>query len=48
MQMCKDTSFGIGGFVRDVEAAPEPMCVLATDQQLCDLEYFCSATPSSC
>jgi len=47
MQMCKDTSLSTDAFVRSVEAAPEPMCVVATDQQLCDLECFCLGTPSS-
>ena len=47
MQMCKDTSSGSDAFIRSVEAAPEPMCVLATSQQLADLERFCTASPSS-
>ena len=47
MQMCKDTSSSTNAFVRSVEAAPEPMCVLATDQQLCDLARFCLGNPSS-
>ena len=47
MQMCKDTSLSTDAFVRSVEAAPEPMCVVATDQQLCDLERFCLGTPTS-
>ena len=47
MQMCKDTSSSTAAFVRSVEAAPEPVCVVATDQQLCDLEHFCVGTPSS-
>ena len=34
-------------FVRSVEAAPEPMCVLATNQQLSDLQRFCTESPSS-
>ena len=46
MQMCKDTS-GTDAFMRSVEAAPEPMCVLATNQQLADLERFCTSSPSS-
>ena len=46
MQMCKDTS-GTDAFIRSVEAAPEPMCVLATNQQLADLERFCTSSPSS-
>ena len=47
MQMCRDTSSGTDAFIRSVEAAPEPMCVLATSQQLTDLECFCTASPSS-
>ena len=47
MQMCKDSSSSTDAFIRSVEAAPEPMCVLATDQQLCDLERFCLGIPSS-
>ena len=27
-------------FVRIVTASPEPMCILSTDQQLCDLRRF--------
>ena len=38
MQMCKDTFGADAEFIRAVEAAPEPMCVLATNQQLADLE----------
>ena len=29
-------------YVRAVEAAPEPMCILASKQQLIDLERFCT------
>ena len=32
-------------FIRSVEAGPEPMCFLATDQQLVDLERFCTTIP---
>ena len=47
MQMCKD-SLGPGEvFVRVVEGAPEPMCVLATNQQLVDIKRFCTGDPSS-
>jgi len=47
MQMCKD-SLGSGEvFVRAVEGAPEPMCVLATNQQLVGIERFCTGDPSS-
>ena len=46
MQMCKDSANSDSVFVRSVEAAPEPMYVLATDQQLVDLECFCTGSPS--
>ena len=45
--MCKETSGCETAFVRSVECAPEPMCVLATDQQLIDKERFCTADISS-
>ena len=32
-----------GAFVREVTAAPEPTCILATDQQIMDLQRFCCA-----
>ena len=41
MQMCKQSS-GSDAYVRSVEAAPEPMCVVTTDQQLLDIERFCT------
>ena len=47
MQMCKESSGGETAFVRSVECAPEPMCVLATDQQLVDMERFCTGDVSS-
>ena len=37
MQMCKD-SLGCEAYVRLVEAALEPMCVVTTDQQLLYIE----------
>lgn len=40
--MCKDNNGGNQKFIRSIEAAPEPMCVLCTDQQLLDLERFCT------
>ena len=46
MNTCKQEN-GINAFIRSVEAAPEPMCVLATDQQLTDLERFCTSDESS-
>ena len=38
MLMCKQSS----GTDWSVEAAPEPMCVLATDQQIADIVRFCT------
>ena len=35
-------------FVRGVKAHPEPMCILATDQQLLDLWRFCADTSFEC
>ena len=40
MLQCKSTE-GCERFVQDVTCAPEPMAVLATDQQLFDMERFC-------
>ena len=42
MQMCKDNEGSEHKFIRSFEAASEPMCVLSTDQQLLDLERFCT------
>lgn len=47
MNTCKQTSSSNDAFIRSVEAAPEPMCLLATNQQLTDLERFCTGSPSS-
>ena len=47
MHMCKDTYGSDDVFIQSVEAAPEPMCVLATKQQLVDTERFCTCEPSS-
>ena len=47
MQMCKDSYGTEKEFFRAVEAAPEPMCVLATNQQLLDMERFCTGEKSS-
>ena len=44
MQKCKEAPSS-QAYIRAVEAAPEPMCVLATDQQLTDLERFCTGDP---
>jgi len=47
MQMCKDSLGSDEVFVQSVDCAPEPMCVLATNQQLVDIERFCTLDPSS-
>ena len=46
MQLCKESS-GSDAYVRSVEAAPEPMCVVSTDQQLLDIERFCTGESAS-
>ena len=46
MQMCKESSDS-GKFVRSVKAAPEPMWILASDQQLTDIERFCTGDSTS-
>ena len=46
MNLCKHEK-GSRAFIRSVEAAPEPMCLLATDQQLVDLERFCTGSEVS-
>ena len=46
MQMYKHSSSGTDTFIGSVEAAPEPMCVLPTSQQLADIEHFCTSSPS--
>ena len=46
MHMRKE-SVGSEVFVRSIEAAPEPMCILASDQQLEDLKRFCTGDSSS-
>lgn len=47
MNTCKQTSSNASAFIRSVEAAPEPMCLLATNQQLTDIERFCTGSKSS-
>ena len=42
MQQCKETSAGPHAYIRVVQAAPETVCVLATDQQISDLVRFCT------
>ena len=46
MQLCKDSYGSKDVFVQSVEAAPEPMCVSATKQQLMDIERLCTGEPS--
>ncbi len=46
MNLCKQEK-GSSASIRSVEAAPEPMCLLATDQQLVDLERFCTGSEVS-
>ena len=46
MQMCKE-SMDSGMFVRSVEAAPEPMCILASNQQLTVIDRFCTSSSNS-
>ena len=40
LQICKATIATHEAYIRSVEATPEPMCVLATDYQLSDMERF--------
>jgi len=40
MQMCKGSSDDDTVFIRPVEAVPEPMCRLATNQQLLNMDFF--------
>ncbi len=47
MQLCKDTIKTEDAFIRAVDMATEPMCVLATNQQLIDLERFCCGQNST-
>ena len=47
MRECKESSSAGEAFIHSVQAPPEPMCVLATNQQLSDLQRFCTASPSS-
>ncbi len=48
MEMCLKAKSGEERFVRSVQAAPEPMAVLALDQQLIDLERFCTDEDEFC
>ena len=45
---CKATFGTSDAFIRMVAAAPEPMCVLATDQQVCDMARFCTNSNKFC
>ena len=40
LQACKETVASPDVFIRTVEADPEPMCVLVTQNQLTDMEKF--------
>ena len=42
MEMCMKSKSEGEKFVQCVQAAPEPMCVLALEQQLLDLQRFCT------
>ena len=42
MEMCKSGISSKNPFVRCVQAAPEPMCVLATEQQLSEMTRNCT------
>ena len=42
MRICKETASTNEVYVRAIEAAPEPLCLLASKQQLVDLERFCT------
>ena len=44
MERCKNSQ---NPFVREVTAAPEPTCILATDQQLLDVKRFCTLSRPS-
>jgi len=47
MRECKESSSTGEAFIRSVQAASEPMCVLATNQQLSDLQSFSTVSLSS-
>ena len=42
MEECKKEQSHANPFIRVVNAAPEPMCVLARDRQLTDMDRFCT------
>ena len=42
MLACKQSETSGDKFIQSIEAAPEPMVVVCTDQQLADLERFCT------
>ena len=42
MRICKEAANSKEVYVRAVEAAPEPTCILASEQQLVDLDRFCT------
>jgi hypothetical protein len=41
MEKCKVEQSRVSSFIRQVVAAPEPICLLCNDRQLNDLERFC-------
>ena len=43
MFACKETEKSSDKYIRAVEAAAEPMCILCTDQQLADMHQFCTS-----
>lgn len=47
IKKCKDQQFLSDPFIRVVQSAPEFRCVLATDLQLLEMEYFVT-NPSEC
>uniref|UniRef100_A0A1X7V9K3 Uncharacterized protein n=1 Tax=Amphimedon queenslandica TaxID=400682 RepID=A0A1X7V9K3_AMPQE len=47
MQQCKLTD-KIDRYIQEVTCAPEPMAILATQQQLFDLEWFCCGNEEFC
>ena len=47
MEQCKQTD-KTDRYIQEVTCAPEPMAVLATQQQLFDLERFCCSNPEFC
>jgi len=42
MEICKRTEPGVPQFIRSVQAASQPLCVLATDLQLKQIQLCCA------